>query len=295
MRRTKSVESPEHDVARPKAATLAAFTHDMRQHAVLNREEEVELFARWKTTGDRRIADQLVAANLRLVLMIAKQYCRWRYDVLDLVQEGSIGLFHALSKFDPTLGIRFTSYATYWIRAYVLKFIVANHHLVKIGTTQAQRKLFFNLNKTRVLLEKSGQPATVEQIAEMLKVDAENVVDMELRMAASPMSIDATGARGAGEGSDDTPLFQFAAVDEWRPDVRVETRDFSAFAHERIHAFGKRLDGRERILFDKRLVAEDPVTLIVLAEEWGVTRERVRQIEERLKDKLRRYLVRTSD
>ena len=264
----------------------------MRQHAVLDREGELELFNRWKQTGDKRLADQLVSANLRLVLSIAKQYDRKRHDVLDLVQEGSMGLFHALSKYDPTRGIRFTSYASHWIRAYVLKFILTNHHLVKLGTTQEQRKLFFNLNKTRALLEKDGSVATVEQIAEKLEVSVDDVIDMEMRMGAAVTSIDAPVEDSAGEG---TPLFtQFAAPENWQPDVIVERSDFRDATHEWIKTFGALLEGRDRVLFEKRLIAEDPMTLIEIAEEFGVTRERVRQIEERLKDRMRAFVMRAS-
>lgn len=271
---------------------LGAFLRDVRQHKVLSREDETELFARWKLTGDRRIADQLIAANLRLVLVVANRYRGKRHDVLDLVQEGSIGLLHALSKFDPARGNRFTSYASYWIRAYIFKFILSNHHLVKIGTTQAQRTLFFNLKKTREKLERDGATATAEQIARELDIDVEEVMEMEMRLAASAASIDAPMQ---DESDEHAPRRrEFAATDAGRPDVLVEARDFGVFAHARVRAFGATLDGRMKEIFDRRLIAEEPMKLAELAKKFGVTRERVRQIEEDLKDRLRRYVKRAA-
>lgn len=283
---------PESAVARPKDAGFAAFTQEMRQHTVLDREGELELFQRWQQTGDKHLRDHLVAANLRLVLSIARQYDRKRHDLLDLVQEGSMGLFHALSKFDPTRGIRFTSYASHWIRAYILKFMITNHHLVKLGTTQEQRKLFFNLKKTRALLEKDGSVATVEQIAEKLEVSVDDVIDMEMRLGAPVTPIDAPVRDSVGE---EAPLFhQFAASEDWQPDVIVEKHDFRDAAHGWIQTFGALLEGRDRVIFEKRLIAEEPMTLIEIAAEFGVTRERVRQLEERLKDRLRKFVTRAS-
>lgn len=276
---------PPRDTSEPNTTTTNYF-HDLRQHAILTREEEAEIFAEWKRTGDRRLADRLVASNLRLVVSIARQYRAKRHALLDLVQEGSVGLFHALSKYDPMRGIRFTSYASYWIKAYILKYMLLNHHIVKIGTTQAQRKLFYKLKSTRAALEKSGEVATPEQIAEALEVTPKEVVEMEQRMGSSAASLDAP----IRETDDKARFYEFPATEEWRPDVRVESRDFETVARKHIMAFGDTLDGRMRIVFDKRLVAEDPATLAELAIEFGVTRERARQIEEKVKAKLKNYL-----
>jgi RNA polymerase sigma-32 factor len=265
---------------------LTAFFRDIKRYKVPTREAETELFVQWKQTGDRRFADQLVAANLRLVVAIAHPYARIRrHAILDLIQEGSIGLVHALTKYDPSRGVRFTSYASHWIRAYILKFMMANHHLVKIGTTQAQRSLFFNVKKTRAALEKDGQLATPEQIAETLSVTVDEVIEMELRLAASTTSIDAPAP-----DVDTAPAREFAASDDWRPDLEVEAQESRAVARRVVAAFGRTLDGRKRVIFKKRLVAEDPVTLIDLAGEFGVTRERVRQIEHQILRQLKKYV-----
>jgi RNA polymerase sigma-32 factor len=293
-RRAKSTEPDENaeptEPTAPKQnidAGLNAFFRDIKRHAVLTREEEAEVFRRWKETGDRRFADQLVAANLRIVVAIAHPYSRIkRHSILDLIQEGSIGLVHALSKFDPSRGFRFPSYASYWIRAYILKFMLTNHHLVKIGTTQEQRRLFFNLTKTRTALEKGGEPATPEQLAEALKATPEEVIEMELRMSGSATSIDAPGHGG----EDGLPAREFAASEEWRPDLKIEMRDSREFALAAVAAFGKTLDGRRRIIFEKRLIAENPVTLIDLAAEFGISRGRVRQIEQQVLERLKKYV-----
>ena len=281
-------EVSEPSVTSSKDAVRAVYFNDIKRYTVIRREEELELFALWKATGDPRIADRLVAANLRLVVVIAREYHAKRHDLLDLVQEGSIGLFHALSKFDPTRGIRFTSYASWWIRAYILKFMLANHHLVKIGTTQEQRHLFFNLRKTRALLEKDGATATVEQIAEALGVDAADVSAMEERMNSAITPIDVPILADADAAT--SRHTEFPADEKWRPDIEMETHDFRSVAKHHIAAFGHTLNPRQKIIFAQRLVAEDPVTLVELAGEMGVTRERVRQIEEKIKARLKTYL-----
>lgn len=275
---------------RTKDAVLGAFFADVRRHAVLSREEEHDLAVRYKQTGDRHIADKLVVSNLRLVVMIARQFgAAKRHRLLDLVQEGSIGLAHALTKFDPTRGYRFASYASHWIRAYIMKFMITNHHLVKLGTTQEQRKVFFGQKKARAKLERNGGTVTTEQLAAELGVDTDTLVEMEMRLADSTMSLDAPTRIG-----DDQTSRDFAASNDLRPDVLVEERDFRDAAHGWIHTFGALLEGRDRIIFDKRLIAEDPVTLADLAAEWGVTRERVRQVEEKLKERLKMFLRRSS-
>lgn len=288
--RDEPSESEPNEPATPKQSVdlgLAAFFRDVKRHTVPTREEEAALFLRWKETGDRRFADQLVAANLRMVVAVAYPYSRIkRHAILDLIQEGSIGLVHALTKFDPSRGVRFTSYAVWWIRAYILKFMLANHHLVKLGTTQHQRAIFFNLTRVRAALEKDGAVATPEQLAEAIGAKPEEVIEMELRMAGSTTSIDAPSSTN----EDALPARELAASDDWRPDLEVEARYSQESARTTVSAFGETLDGRMRVIFEKRLIAEEPVTLLDLAAEFGVTRERVRQIEQKVLSRLKKFV-----
>src|SRR4051812_12635117 len=170
---------------------LQRYLADIRRYAVLSREEEHRLAVEYKEYGDLDAAYKLVTANLRLVVMIAREYQRAFRNLLDLVQEGNIGLMEAVKNFDPYRGVRFPSYAVWWIRAYIIRYVIANWRMVKIGTTQAQRKLFFNLKKEKEKLEREGFFPTAKAIAANLKVKEQEVIEMEQRLSLPDMSVDA--------------------------------------------------------------------------------------------------------
>src|SRR4051812_38403772 len=181
---------------------LQRYLADIRRYAVLSREEEHRLAVEYKEYGDLDAAYKLVTANLRLVVMIAREYQRAFRNLLDLVQEGNVGLMEAVKNFDPYRGIRFPSYAVWWVRAYIIRYIMNNWRLVKVGTTQAQRKLFFNLQKERERLEREGFTAEPKLIAQRLDVKEKEVVEMSQRLAARDASVDAP----VNEGEDATLL-----------------------------------------------------------------------------------------
>src|SRR5262245_40760561 len=181
---------------------LQRYIDEIRRYALLTREQEHELAVKYVQTGDVEAARQLVTANLRLVVKIAHEYRRAHRNLLDLIQEGNLGLLQAVKKYDPYRGVKLSSYAAWWIRAYILKFILNNWRLVKIGTTQAQRKLFFNLRKEREKLEQLGFQPTAALLAEKLDVPEKEVVEMERRLAAPEASLDApVGSGGDDEGT----------------------------------------------------------------------------------------------
>ena len=195
---------------------------------------------------------------------------------------------HAVQKYDPYRGVKLSSYASWWIRAYILKFILNNWRLVKVGTTQAQRKLFFNLRKEREKLEKQGYEVEAKHLAAALDVSEQEVVEMERRLNASETSLDAP--MRSDEQGDRTQGDFVRAAPTLRPDVQVEAGEFGAILKEKLHAFGETLRDRDLEIFRDRLLNDEPATLVQIAERFGVTRERVRQIEERLKRRLRQYL-----
>jgi RNA polymerase sigma-32 factor len=236
---------------------------------------------------DLEAAKRLVTSNLRLVVKIAYDYRQAYKNILDLVQEGNIGLMQAVKKYDPYKGVKLSSYAAWWIRAYILRYILNNHRLVKVGTTQAQRKLFFNLQKEKARLSAMGIEPTAEIIAERLNVPERDVVSMDMRLAAGDASLDAPVGTSEGRSVARVELLPSddVRVDDTLADAEVGDQ-FSA----KIHEFGKSLEGKEKKIFDDRLVAEDPKTLQALGDEFGVSRERVRQIEKRLLQKLKAYL-----
>jgi RNA polymerase sigma-32 factor len=270
-------------------STIGAYLHELRRYPLMTREEEHEVAVQYSQTAEQRLAARLVTANLRLVVKIAQEYRRAHRNILDLIQEGNIGLIHAVQKYDPYRGVKLSSYASWWIRAYILKFILANWRLVKVGTTQAQRKLFFNLRKEREKLEKQGFEVEAKHLAAALDVTEQEVIEMERRLNASETSLDAP--MRSDEQGDRTQGDFVRAAPTSRPDLQVEAGEFGAILRDKLHAFGATLRDRDLEIFRDRLLNDEPATLVQIAERFGVTRERVRQIEERLKKRLRQYLM----
>jgi RNA polymerase sigma-32 factor len=269
-------------------SALSAYLHELRRHSLLSRDEEHELAVRFSKTGDSQAARRLITANLRLVVKISQEYRRAHKNLLDLIQEGNIGLIQAVQKYDPYRGVKLSSYAAWWIRAYILKFILANWRIVKIGTTQAQRKLFFNLRKEREKLEKAGFEVEARHLAAALDVSEQDVVEMERRLGSSETSLDSPvrGDEGGGRTQGDF----VPASANMRPDVQVEVGEFQELLRQKLEAFGATLKDRELDIFRDRLLNDSPATLQEIGEKYGVSRERARQIEERLKKKLRNFL-----
>ncbi|HEV3031680.1 MAG TPA: sigma-70 family RNA polymerase sigma factor [Polyangia bacterium] len=265
------------------------YFQELRRYPLMSRDEEHAVALRYAETGDPRLARQLVTANLRLVVKIALEFRTSRRDLLDLVQEGNIGLVYAVHKYDPHRGVKLGTYASWWIRAYVLKFILSNARLVKLGTTQAQRRLFFGLRREKAKLEGSdGTSAEVHQLAAALSVSEAEIVEMERRLSAGdasldePRRVDDVDDRRRGDGMS-APL-------EQRPDAEVEARELSLVLERELRAFRATLTGRDAEIFNGRLVNEEATTLAEFAERFGVSRERVRQLEGRLKQRLRTHL-----
>lgn len=265
---------------------LQRYLAEVRRHPLLDPTEEHELAVRWREEGDRAAAARLVTANLRLVVMIARQYQQAFKNLLDLVQEGNIGLLEAVKNFDPHRGVRFPSYAIWWIRAYVIRYVMNNWRLVKLGTTQAQRKLFFNLQREKDRLEREGFRPDPDLIAERLSVKRSEVIEMEQRLSGRDVSVDAP----IGEDGD-ASMLDFLSKGSDDTEARVGEAEVRALITEKIHEFGKTLRDKEKVIFDLRMVAEEPLTLQEIGEKYGISRERVRQLEERIKKRLRAYLV----
>lgn len=266
---------------------LAQYMSEVQRYELLSPEDEHALAVRYVTDGDVDAAHRLVTANLRLVVKIAYDYRRAYKNILDLVQEGNIGLMQAVRKYDPYKGVKLSSYAAWWIRAYILRFILNNHRLVKVGTTQAQRKLFFNLKKEKARLSAMGIDPTPERIAERLDVSEKDVVSMDRRLSAGEVSLDAPVGNAEGRSVSRVELLpsRGGPIDDLLAEEQLNDR-LSA----KIREFGTHLEGKEKAIFDERLLAEDPKTLQELGTGFGVSRERVRQIEKRLLQKLRNFL-----
>ncbi|MFO0618157.1 MAG: RNA polymerase factor sigma-32 [Polyangiaceae bacterium] len=279
--------SASEGAALSRTDPLQAYLREVQRHKLLTPEEEKELTTKYATTQDIQTAARLVTANLRLVVKLAYEYRRAYKNIMDLIQEGNIGLMQAVKRFDPYRGVKLSSYAAWWIRAYILRFILNNWRLVKLGTTQAQRKLFFNLNKEKAKLAAMGIDATPLLIAENLGVEEQEVIEMDRRLSSAEASLDAPVGDAEGRSVSRIDLMPSANSG---PDVQLERSELGSMVHERLQQFRTTLKGKDVVIFDKRMVAEEPLTLQELGTEFGVSRERVRQLEARLTSKLRDYL-----
>lgn len=290
------VRSAHTAIALGKSAPLArydplqAYMRDVQRYKLLTPQEEHESATRYFEAGDVEAAARLVTANLRLVVKIAYDYRRAHKNINDLIQEGSIGLMQAVKKYDPYKGVKLSTYAAWWIRAYILRFILNNARLVKVGTTQAQRKLFFNLRKEKARLSALGIEPTHEAIAERLNVATEEVVQMDRRLAAGDMSLDAP--INAAEGSSQSRVDFLPDKLEGADNVLADA-EMGALLKEQLQAFGRTLQGKDAQIFHERMLTDEPRTLQELGDAFGVSRERVRQLEKRLQMKLKQHLADT--
>ncbi len=269
---------------------LQAYMREVRRHPLLSTEEEHTLAVEYAKSQDVDIAARLVTANLRLVVKLAYEYRRAFKNMMDLVQEGNIGLMQAVKRYDPYRGVKLSSYAAWWIRAYMLRFILNNWRLVKIGTTQAQRKLFFNLSKEKAKLTALGIEPSSAEIAKRLDVPESDVVEMDRRLARADASLDTPVTSADGRSTTRLELLP-AGADS--PEAATESAEMGQLLHAELEEFRKTLTGKDVQIFEKRLVADEPLTLQELGDEFGVSRERVRQLEVRLTGRLREHLKKT--
>jgi RNA polymerase sigma-32 factor len=272
---------------------LRAYLAEVARHPVLSREEEHELAVRYRETGDVDAAYKLVASNLRLVVKIAHEYQRTAFQLLDLVQEGNLGLMQAVKKYDPWRGVKLSSYAAWWIRAYIIRFIMENWRMVKLGTTQAQRKLFFNLGKEREKLLARGIEPTPRLLAKNLQVEESEVEEMSARMAGDDVSLDAP-LRADEEESRQTRLDRVTASGAPSPDDHIGDEELRRIFREKLAAFAETVeDQKERYILERRLLPPEgtaPLTLQEIGSHFGLTRERARQIEAKLTARLREFI-----
>jgi RNA polymerase sigma-32 factor len=260
---------------------------DVQRHALLSADEEKRIAEEYHRTGNVDLAARLVTANLRLVVKLAYEYRRACRNVMDLIQEGNIGLMQAVKRYDPYRGVKLSSYAAWWIRAYMLRYVLNNWRLVKLGTTQAQRKLFFNLNKEKAKLSAMGIEPSHAEIAKRLDVDEKDVIEMDRRLASSDASLDTPIGDSDGKQTSRMDLLPATAAG---PDQLTESYQLQELLREHLEVFKTTLTGKDLQIFEQRLVADEPITLQELGEQFGVSRERVRQLEARIAGKLRAFL-----
>jgi RNA polymerase sigma-32 factor len=270
-----------------RADPLRAYMADVQRHPLLAREEETSLARQFRSTGDLMAAAKLVSANLRLVVKLAHEYHRNPIALLDLIQEGNIGLMQAVKKFDPERGVKLSTYAAWWIRAYLLRYIMDNWKMVKIGTTEAQRKLFFKLRQEQQRLTSQGIEPSPKLLAERLHVTEKDVEEMDQRLGHDEVSIDAP----VGEDGKTTRAERLIPADAVPgADDQLANEEVKRLFRAKLGDFARDLDGKEKYIFEKRLIADEPMTLQDIGSHFGVSRERARQIEAQLIKRIHDYL-----
>jgi RNA polymerase sigma-32 factor len=266
---------------------LSRYFSEVGKYDLLTREEERELAILVHDHNDPQAAEKLVLSNLRLVVKIAMEYRRVWTSLLDLIQEGNVGLLQGVKRFDPYRGVKLSSYAAYWIRAYILKYLIDNIRMVRVGSSRAQRKLFFRLNKARRELEREGFAPETRLLAEKIGVKDHEVVEMENRLAQGDLSLEAPMRRGE---ADSAAFGDFIPSEDQAVDDFVADIDMRDTFHQHVDRFAVDLDEREQRILRERVLSEDPKTLQALGDEFDLTRERVRQIEKKLVNRLSDYL-----
>jgi len=291
VRNEESEEKPEYrsdDTAIVKFDPLQRYLSEISKHKLLTREQEIELGKRVMEDGDKEAAYILVTANLRLVVKIALEFQRvWMQNLLDLIQEGNIGLMQAVKKFDPYKNVKFSYYASFWIKAYILKFIMDNWRLVKIGTTQGQRKLFFKLKKEKQKLIDQGFDPKTKLLSERLGVSEREIVDMDQRLDGWDVSLDAPL-----KDDSDTERVELLNTEVESTEDQIAKKEIETLLHTKIAEFKKTMTPRELEIFEERIFSDTPATLQEIGDRYQISRERVRQVEKNIIKKLREFFKR---
>jgi RNA polymerase sigma-32 factor len=282
-----SVTEQKKDIQTQNQLALFRYMQEVSSYKLLSNEETESLVLKYQNEGDQQAGNDLITANLRLVVKIAGDFQKyWTNNFLDLVQEGNIGLIKAIKKFEPDRGIKFSYYATFWIRAYILKFIMDNWRLVKLGTTQAQRKLFYTLNKEKKTLEAQGIKPESRVLAKRLDVREVDILEMEQRFNAPDISIESPISPDSTTEHKDMLVQNGPTVEEI-----VAKREIIEKIKNILDNQKNTLCEREKVILEERLLQDDSRSLKNIAEQFHISRERIRQIESRLLKKIGKTLL----
>jgi len=264
--------------------SLTAYIARIRKYPFLTEKEEYELAVKYRTSGDRDAAYKLVTSHLILVVKTAMKFNRMYSNIFDLIQEGNIGLLEAVRRFDPFKGTRLSTYATWWIRAFILKYIVDNLKIVKVGTTNVRRKLLFKLRSEIERLEREGYNPNTKLLAEHFGTTEEDIIDISEAISSQDISLDAPIDENSREKISDTIESRGQSHEE-----KVEESEFRDLFYKKLSKFEEGLNEYEKEILRNRILSEDPVTLQEIGDKFSVTREAVRQAEQRLHEKLKKH------
>jgi RNA polymerase sigma-32 factor len=284
--------APEHDGIPPSNTTavvpvtaLQQYLAEVRRYPYLSKEEELQLFQEYQAHGSREAAVKLIMANLRVSVSIAAEYLHTGADHMDLIQEGNVGLMQAIKKFDPSKNVRFYAYAAWWSRAYILRYLLHTFRLVKVGTTQDQRKLFYNLKKEKAKLEREGFAPDTKLLADRLNVRERDVIEMDQRLGNWELSLD----QPIGEDQENTLLDVLPSHQE-PADEQLADHQLKTLFRAKLAEFIKTLEERDEDILRNRILSDSPLTLDDLGNKYGITKERTRQLEARIIKRLRDYV-----
>lgn len=289
-------ESLSYDIA-PYNSSDAAITdpltlymREISRYKLLTADQESELLNELYETGDIDVAKKLVTANLRLVVKIAMEYRTAYRNVMDLIQEGNIGLMKAVSMYNPDRGAKLSYYSSWWIKSYILKFILDNFRLVKIGTTNEQKKLFYNLYREKNRLKSLGIDPDIKQISQNLGVSEKSVALMDQRLGSSGSEVSVDLPISSSDGTSRASLGDTLSDGSMGVEEKVANDQEIHILKENLQDFIDTLKDRDKEIFKKRLLSEVPSSLQAIADEYGVSRERIRQVESRLLKNLKVYM-----
>jgi len=267
--------------------SLDIYISEINRFQILTSDEEFKLAVRFRKYDDKEAAEKLVTSNLRFVVKIAHEYRSYGVKLIDLIQEGNVGLMHAVKKFNPYKGYRLISYAVWWIRAYMQNFIIKTWSLVKIGTTQAQRKLFFKLNQAKKKLQNlSSKNPEFGEIAETLNVKEAEIEEMDLRLNHRDLSLDASISEDGDLSHRDVLAYEGESQEE-----SLIKKQETALVKRNIAGVLAKLNERERYIIRNRIMSETPETLQEIGERFKITRERARQVEKEALKKMRHAIL----
>jgi len=262
---------------------VAQYISEIKKYPLLTREEELEIAKRYYETKDPVAAQILVTSNLRFVVKIASEYAKFGPRLIDLIQEGNVGLLHAVKEYNPYKGVRLISYAVWWIRGYIQEYLMKQYSLVKIGTTQTQKKLFYRLQKEKESLDKLTESGDYELLSKELGVNTDDIKSMAERLSARDLSLSSSI-----DGDSGASFLDLQKSDQLPPDDLISKKEELNLLREKIELIRSKLNKKELLLLEERLLADEPATLQEIANRFGITREAVRQSEARLISKLRK-------
>lgn len=271
--------------------TLTTYLNEIRKYPVLSREEEQKLARRYFETKDPEAAQALVRANLRFVVKIAAEYARFSSRMIDLIQEGNVGLMHAVKEFNPDKGARLITYAVWWIRGYIQEYLMRQFSMVRIGTTANQRKLFYQLQRQKNELEKMSSPENIAQLSHKLGIPKDEVEEMAKRVSGRDVSLDKS--TDDNSGSPGLSLGHMLSQDDGSLpiDDQLALAEELKYLKEAIDSIKDSLNEKEKIILEERVLNEEPLTLQEIGEKYQITREAVRQNEARLIHKIKTALA----